>query len=288
MLPNNPTLERDDISSAAIDDSSMDEMSEEYSARQKVDEFMDESMDDVNIYPGFSMDLNLINNTISSQLAEIKKKGVKNRITKIHKNINFCYNSLNVCLGRQGSGKTTLLFTELLKLDSLPDQGNYEGIIYVTADDNQDETFLTLVSCVKHIAVKHARFDQVLDLLQQYFQMRDPKSNKHIFMVLEDATFKLVKDNSQWCNWLTQLRHFRMTVWINLHVWKAITNQIRTQITTLFVAPGYSRQQMQIIYRQCPIANYDSNHFIMVYNSCDPRKHEWIKIDCRSGMVSKI
>lgn len=287
MATENPNLNNTCVREE-IDSSSEDEMSEEYSARTQTENFMDESMDDVNVYPGFSMDLNSIHDIISQQLTEIKKKGVKNRITKIYKDINFCYNSLNVCLGRQGSGKTTLLFTELLKLDRLPDQGNYEGIIYVTTDDNQDETFSTLVKCIKNIPVKRARFDEVLDLLEQFFAMRAPDSNKHVFMVLEDATFKLIKDNSKWCSWLTQLRHFRMTVWINLHVWRALTNQIRTQITTLFVAPGYSRQQMQLIYRQCPIVNFDSNNFCALYNSCSGRYHEWLKVDCRDGIAKKI
>ena len=42
--------------------------------------------------------------------------GVKKFIEKIDPNINFRYNSFNICVGPQGSSKTTSVMKELIKL----------------------------------------------------------------------------------------------------------------------------------------------------------------------------
>ena len=259
---------------------------EGHEAQQNLDNALDEMIDECEEYKGFSFNEVAINDAIQNKFDEIRELGMKNTICRIHPRINFYYNSLNICLGKQGSGKTTLLFKELIKLDTLPDQGKYSLIVYVTNGEVQDETFKSLMPLVSHIPFKTCQFDCVLEQLQGYFDSRDPDSQDHVFLILEDATFLLMKDNSQWCSWLTRLRHLRMTVWINLHVWRSITTQIKTQVTCVFVAPGFNRQQMQTIYRQSAIANLDSRSFVAVYMTLHQR--EWLLIDNAKALAKKL
>lgn len=253
-----------------------------------LEEQMENVEESINNYPGFQFNSMAIKKAMEEQFSAIKKTGVQNKIVKIHRDIAFYYNSLNICLGKQGSGKTTLLFRELIKLDNLPDQGNYCAIIYVTNGNNDDETFTHLMPLIKNIPVKLVSFEDILPMLEQYFATRDPDDKKHLFVILEDATFLLVKDNSQWCTMMTQLRHYRMTIWLNLHVWRSITNQIKSQVTCAFVAPGYSIQQMQIIYRQSSITNLTSPQFVMFYQSLRKSQHEWLYIDNIDGSAKKL
>lgn len=257
-----------------------------YEAQQDLDNALDEMIDECEEYKGFAFNEVAINDAIQNKFDEIRELGMKNTICRIHPRINFYYNSLNICLGKQGSGKTTLLFRELIKLDTLPDQGKYSLIVYVTNGEVQDETFKSLMPLVTHIPIRMCQFDCVLEQLQAYFNSRDTDSQDHVFLILEDATFLLMKDNSQWCSWLTRLRHLRMTVWINLHVWRSITTQIKTQVTSVFVAPGFNRQQMQTIYRQNAIANLDSRSFVAVYMTLHQR--EWLLIDNVKALAKKL
>ena len=257
-----------------------------YEAQQDLDNALDEMIDECEEYKGFAFNEVAINDAIQNKFNEIRELGMKNTICRIHPRINFYYNSLNICLGKQGSGKTTLLFRELIKLDTLPDQGKYSLIVYVTNGEVEDETFKNLMPLVSHIPIRTCQFDCVLEQLQTYFNSRDGDAQDHVFLILEDATFLLMKDNSQWCSWLTRLRHLRMTVWINLHVWRSITTQIKTQVTSVIVAPGFNRQQMQTIYRQNAIANLDSRLFVAVYMTLHQR--EWLLIDNVKALAKKL
>lgn len=259
---------------------------EGHEAQQNLDNALDEMIDECETYKGFAFNEIAINDAIQNKFDEIRELGMKNTICRIHPRINFYYNSLNICLGKQGSGKTTLLFRELIKLDTLPDQGKYSIIVYVTNGEVQDETFKSLSPLITHIPIRTCQFDCVLEQLQGFFDNRPPGNQNHVFVILEDATFLLMKDNSQWCSWLTRLRHLRMTVWINLHVWRSITTQIKTQVTSVFVAPGFNRQQMQTIYRQNAIANLDSRSFVAVYMTLHQR--EWLLIDNVKALAKKL
>lgn len=46
--------------------------------------------------------------------------GIKKTISKIHPDINFRYNSLNILIGNQGSSKTTSVMKELMRLAHYP------------------------------------------------------------------------------------------------------------------------------------------------------------------------
>ena len=79
--------------------------------------------------------LSLNEEAIDSAIGEIlssfnKDDNIHNTISPIHPQLNFYYNSFNVCVGKQGVGKTTFLMKELIKLSQIPDT-QYNQIIYI-------------------------------------------------------------------------------------------------------------------------------------------------------------
>lgn len=245
-----------------------------------------EESEDEPAYKDFKFNFDAIDKAIKLQFGKIDKN-IHNKISPIHKNINFYYNSLNLCLGKQGSGKTTLLMKELIKLDTLPDQGNYDKIIYVTNGGGSDETFNKLSVLLTHIPIYNVDFTEVVTLLEQYFDSRPYDDTHHIFVILEDATFLLLKEtNNTWGQWITKLRHLRMTVWINIHVWKSINTAIKTQVTCSFIFKGYNKENVSRIYSQSSIANLSSQNFFALYQTLQRR--QCLKVDNFQGVASII
>ena len=64
---------------------------------------------------GVVIDIQKINCYIEDQFNKMDTS-MKNKIELIHPQINFYYNSFNLCIGKQGCGKTTLIIKELYKL----------------------------------------------------------------------------------------------------------------------------------------------------------------------------
>lgn len=199
----------------------------------------------------FTFNEDKINSTIA-QLFEQQKTDptFHNTIEVIHPQIHFRYNSLNICLGKQGTGKTTFMLKELIKLSELPNCV-YDKIIYITNGETNDMTFQTLKQLVR-IPIMGLNFIDATRELSNYFNGRDDTVH-HTFVIIEDASFLLMKDNPIWVDWVCKLRHLRMTIWINLHVWRSISTMIKTQITTLFIFKGFSKEQLQHMYRQSSV-----------------------------------
>lgn len=199
----------------------------------------------------FSFDENKIKTVVNGLFQNNQKDpNVHNKIETIHPQIHFRYNSLNVCLGKQGTGKTAFMLMELIKLSEIPDCV-YDKIVYITDGDPNDVTFNTLKGLVK-IPILGLNFNDATRELSTFFQNREDNTH-HTFVIIEDASFKLMNDCPIWVDWVCKLRHLRMTLWINLHVWRAISTAIKSQITCVFLFKGYSKENIGHIYRQCAI-----------------------------------
>lgn len=231
----------------------------------------------------FSFNENKIKAVVNQLFAEATQDpNVHNTISLIHPQIHFRYNSLNICLGKQGSGKTTFMLTELIKLSELPDC-IYDKIIYITNGSTEDITFNTLKKLVR-IPIMGLNFMDATSELANWFASRDDKIH-HTFVILEDASFLLMKDNPIWVDWVCKLRHLRMTLWINLHVWRSISTMIKTQITTLFIFKGYSKEQLQHMYRQSCV---DADFKAVMYMYMLLQEHELLKLSNIDGKMMLI
>ena len=120
--------------------------------------------------------------------------------------------------------------------------------LYITNGETNDMTFNALKRLIK-IPIMGLDFNEATRELSNYFSTREDTVH-HTFVIIEDASFLLMKDNPIWVDWVCKLRHLRMTMWLNLHVWRSISTMIKTQITTLFIFRGFSREQLSHMYKQ--------------------------------------
>ena len=229
--------------------------------------------------------------------------GRKKLISKISDNINFKYNSFNIFLGKQGTGKTTSILKELMKLTTI--KNDYHLIIYVS-NNSSDDTFNKLKNYINIPIVKtdyqhlNQQFEQLIKLKDTYNKMIDgviPKSDEilanlyindfskdrlHTFILMDDAAFVLKNENNPWFKWLCQLRHLNTTVALCLQIWKSINPSLKSQITSINIFKGYSRQQLNFIYQQIAV-DVDFNEFMRMYNKLNTRQK--LIIDCVEGEI---
>lgn len=225
-----------------------------------------------------NIDENKIKTLLNNEFNKNKEKiGSSNVISIVHPQLNIYYNSLNVCLGPQGSGKTTFMMFELLKFSQCRDT-RYDKVIYISKTDPCDDlTFETLKDYLTFDLIG-LKFEDSEESLTTYFeyQKRNP-SHGHTLIIIEDGTYmfdNLDKD-SPWFTWLIRLRHLKLTVWVNVHAWKTINMNIRTQITNLFIFKGIGNNVITQIFNQVPLT-VSKKKFLKLYQTLGP--HELIRL----------
>ncbi len=191
-------------------------------------------------------------------------------ISQIHSELDFYYNSLNICVGKPGTGKTTLLLKQLMILNNVGH--NYGLIIYLS--NTNDQFFLNTVKMFNKIPIVQKSFEEGTECLDEY--LNNEERNFHIFVIIEDATGLLEGRNYMWEQWLIKLRHLRMTVWINLHDWVSISPKIREQVSCVFLCKGFGKQKCSVIFRQLNLP-YESKVIYGIY--CQLRDFQYLKID---------
>lgn len=200
------------------------------------------------------------------------KENVKQEsiISQIHPELDFYYNSLNICVGKPGTGKTTLLMKQLMILNNVGH--NYGLIIYLS--NTRDEFFLKTIQMFNKIPIVHKSFEEGTECLDEY--LNNEERNFHIFVIIEDATGLLEGRNFTWEQWLIKLRHLKMTVWINLHDWVSISPKIREQVSCVFLCKGFGKTKCGVIFRQLNLP-YESKVIYGIY--CQLRDFQYLKID---------
>ena len=139
-----------------------------------------------------------INEYVDDILSSELNKDTSNKlINKIDDDINFKYNSFNICIGKQSTGKTTSVLKELIKL-SLKNINTFHLVIYVS-NNNSDDTFNKLYNYINIPIVKtdyehlDNQFMKLIKLKEEYNKMVDgdiPK-NKSILQCLYVHNFNL-------------------------------------------------------------------------------------------------
>lgn len=207
-----------------------------------------------------------------------KQIGCSNVVSFIHPQVNIYYNSLNVCLGPQGSGKTTFMLFELLKLSQCPDS-LIDKVIYIFPKEvNEDDLTFNSLKNYLSFDLLGLSFDDSEEVLSTYFEHKlRSGSNSHTLVIIEDGTylFDNVKKNSLWLTWLIRLRHLKLTVWLNVHNWKTINMNIRSQVTNLFIFKGISSNTISQIFNQMTLQT-DKDRFKKLYNTLGP--HQVIRL----------
>ena len=119
------------------------------------------------------------------------------------------------------------------------------------------------------------------DILNMLYIKDFNKDRLHTFILMDDAAFVLNKEN-EWFKWLCQLRHLNCTVALCIQIWKSINPSLKSQITSINIFKGYSRQQLNFIYQQISV-DVNFNEFMKIYNKLDYRKK--LIIDCVEGEI---
>jgi hypothetical protein len=148
--------------------------------------------------------INYFNNIISCTLANIDKS--QQLQTKIHPEIHFKYNSINLLTSRRGVGKTFSVLKELIKLSQLPNQCGYTTFLYIS-DKTNDATVNELINHIK-LPVRIVGYNQILPVLHD---LTDAKSayedilNKNLQDHVSDETKNDLFETLDFSEWIDEI-----------------------------------------------------------------------------------
>ena len=224
---------------------------------------------------------------------------------------NTYMNSLNVFVGRQNSGKTFSATKELIKVikkhpethllvvvnkDGAPSDGTFETlkplilipIEYVSHENAVDFMKNLLEYKMIYNDIKSSGLEKQLplnykkELLDQLY-INDLKRNYlHTLVLMEDATKSplINKDGGYFNDLFTQCRHIQCSFFLNIHYWRALTTNIKSNISTAYIFGNFSRQQLQYILYQMNLEStpkevYEVYKKLPTYNK--------LVVDCNTG-----
>ena len=114
------------------------------------------------------MNLNdYVNDLITNELSD---NSTHKLISQIHPDINFKYNSFNICIGKQSTGKTTSVLKELIKMSVLGIKP-FHLIIYVS-NNSSDDTFAKLKDYV-NVPIVKTDYSKLNKLFEQFIKMKE-------------------------------------------------------------------------------------------------------------------
>ena len=204
------------------------------------------------------------------ELVEDSLDNTNRFISKIHPDMDLNYNSFNISLGDQSSGKTIHFMKQMIKLSVLMDEGqvdpnNFGDILYIT-DNEDDYSFSQLMQYIS-LPIKKANYESFQEQFAQYLAKKSANPNekdRQTIVFCDDASFFFSNGNNKFLKYLTQLRHIKCIFFLCLQMWKSLAASIKSQLTTVFIAPGFSREQLGHVYRQI-VCKPDFEQFIKIY-----------------------
>ena len=208
---------------------------------------------------------------------------VKEKLRKIN-GTNTYANSVNVYVGRPRSGKTFQALHDIIAV--LRNDSNVHMLIYINEsgeiDDDTFERFQELIT-VPILFVKYKDAEKclrsILDYKMIYNKIKNHSAERevpkavceemfdnlhitdfdkpylHTLILTEDATnAKIIKQADSYINdLLTRCAHTQFSFFILIHYWKALTTNIKANLSTIYIFGGYSRQQLSYMLYQMNI-----------------------------------
>ncbi len=200
------------------------------------------------------------------------------------KGTNTYLNSLNVFVGRQRTGKSYTATREIIKITRNHPESHL--IVYINqtgqpSDDTFENTKELIDRPIVYVQYDHCEkfLRELLSYKETYNKIKDnhaehkvPEELKnelcdklyiddlnlpylHTIVMLEDATnTKTLKKDTSYINELmTQCRHIQTSFFVIIHFWKALSTNLKSNLSTIYIYSGYSRQQLQYILSQMNI-----------------------------------
>ena len=205
----------------------------------------------------------------------------KEKLRKISRTNTYA-NSVNVYVGRPRSGKTYLALHDIISV--VRSDPCVHLLVYInesgTCDDDTFDRFQQLIT-VPIIYVKYSQCEKYLKQLLSYKNVYNkikscniplteiPKEVRnelfdhlciedfrkdylHTLILTEDATnAKVLRKADSYINdLLTRCAHTQFSFFILIHYWKALTTNIKANLSTIYIFRGYSRQQLTYMLYQ--------------------------------------
>jgi hypothetical protein len=196
----------------------------------------------------------------------------------------FLYNTLNIAVGRQRTGKSFSIIREIIKISNMsphthlliyanktgyPSDRTFEKLkvkikipIEYVAHDNLGDYIVTLLTYkdLYNEIYERQLEDQIIDeqknALIEHLKITDFKRPfLHTLILLEDiAKAKIIKSEKSYIQELmTQCAHINCSFFLATQYWKSISTNIKSNVATILVFGGYSRQVFYYIFSQIPI-----------------------------------
>lgn len=219
---------------------------------------------------------------------------------------NTYINSVNVFVGRQRTGKTYSAIKEIIKIsrkspethllvyinkDGKPNDDTFErtkdlincSIIYVSYDNSQEYLTQLLQYKYTYNTIKDKHLESKLsekhfNELSEHLGISDLSNEYlHTLILLEDATQFMKSSHADYINDLmTKCRHIQCSFFVIIHYWKALSTNLKSNLSTIYIFSGYSRQQLNYILYQINI-NASLNEIYQKYKQLS--EHGKIIID---------
>ena len=233
------------------------------------------------------------------------KKGDREELEKID-GTNTYVNSVNVFVGRQRTGKTYTAIKEIIRLsrnhpethlliyvnkDGKPNDDTFETtkklidvpIVYVSYDDCEDmlKEFLRYKETYNKIKDKHCERQlephHVKELYEHLYIDTMRRDYLHTLIMLEDATEFMRSKSANYVNDLmTKCRHIQCSFFVIVHFWKALSPNLKSNLSMIYIFGGYSRQQLNYITYQINVSE-TSQRLWQIYSRL--REHQKLVID---------
>ena len=252
---------------------------------------------------------------IRIRLLERETELNQEKINRIDPEIPTKYNSVNVFLGRAGSGKSFNILQIFAKISKVCPRTHLIIYINKTGEPN-DRTFsevfkdlidIPIIFCDYNTAVP--TFNTVRRYKEVYQQIKDRHLEHQVPPHVREELFETLHINHFHAEWLhtivyfedahknpliygkkdlyfiSQLplfRHDKVSYYFSLQVFTGFPTDIKTQITDLFLFPGYSSRQVKFIISNLNITK-DGNKFMKMYQGLE--KYGFVKIDNEEGKL---
>ena len=235
----------------------------------------------------------------------------KERLRTISGTNNYA-NSVNVYVGRPRSGKTYLALHDIISIIRNDDCCHL--LVYINESGESDDDTFNRFEQLIDVPIVFVKYDDCEKFLQEliayknvYNKIKDTKTdvktipaevvndlfeklqiadfNKpylHTLILTEDATnAKVIKKPDSFINdLLTRCAHTQFSFFILIHYWKALTTNIKANLSTIYIFGGYSRQQLQYMLYQM---NIPATMKELMNQYCRLPRYGKLMIDCNTS-----
>ena len=254
-----------------------------------------------------------IDDLIDFCLYKNKDKLNQELINNIHPDINVQYNSLNIAVGRQRSGKTQTIIREIIKISNFSPRTHLLIYINKTGTAN-DPTFESLKPLIK-IPILYVSQDKAESIVQDLLKWKDfynrIKENHwenniiegqisqlfeklyinnfdnltlHTLIFFEDTANNILfsKPTNYFNVLFTKLAHIQCSVFFAVQFWKSLPTEVKANVSTVFIFPNFSKQQIGYILAQVPLP-FTKEQIYKVYQKL--KKHQKLIIDVNNQKI---